>query len=159
MAQSNSDEGLPQVTLVVLGARGVGKSTFVQNSLDLRSPSTSAFEVKKMSLDEVVYLVRLVEISLGDVIITESNQIKWPTSPKGFDLPPVDGVLVLYDVTNKESITGVPDLLCWSPNLPSLLCPFGQLLHYACNISVTDSSQLRHPSDIFSPYLADKLRT
>jgi hypothetical protein len=158
MAQSNSDEGLPQVTLVVLGARGVGKSTFVQNSLDLRSPSTSAFEVKKMSLDEVVYLVRLVEISLGDVIITESSQIKWPTSPKGFDLPPIDGVLVLYDVTNKESITGVPDLLCWSPNFPSF-CPFGQLLTIHAISRLRIPLQLRHPSDIFSPYLANKLRT
>jgi hypothetical protein len=58
MAQSNLDDGIPQVTLVVLGAQGVGKSTFIQNSFDLRSPSPSAFAVQKMSLDDVVYLVR-----------------------------------------------------------------------------------------------------
>src|SRR5277367_2963085 len=101
MAQSNLDDGIPQVTLVVLGAQGVGKSTFIQNSFDLRSPSPSAFAVKKMSLDDVVYLVRLVEISLDDVVLSESKgTIKWPKSLKGVDIPPVDGVLVLYDVTN-----------------------------------------------------------
>lgn len=118
MAQSIPGEGLPQVTLVVLGAQGVGKSTFIQNSFDLRSSSNSAFEVKKMSLDDVVYLVLLVEISLDDVVVTESNGIKWPKSLKGFDLPPIDGVLALYDVTNQESITGIPDILRWSPSLP-----------------------------------------
>ena len=115
MAQSNPDDGLPQVTLVVLGAQGVGKSTFVQNSFDLRSPSASAFAVKKMSLDDVVYLVRLVEISLDDIVLSESKGIKWPKSFKGVDIPPIDGVLALYDVTNEESITGIPDLLRWSP--------------------------------------------
>ena len=115
MAQSNPDDGLPQVTLVVLGAQGVGKSTFVQNSFDLRSPSASAFAVKKMSLDDVIYLVRLVEISLDDIVLSESKGIKWPKSLKGVDIPPVDGVLALYDVTNEESITGIPNLLRWSP--------------------------------------------
>lgn len=115
MAQLNEDDGLPQVTLVVLGAQGVGKSTFVQNSFDLRSPSASAFAVKKMSLDDVVYLVRLVEISLDDIVLSENKGIKWPKSFNGVDIPPVDGVLALYDVTNEESITGIPDLLRWSP--------------------------------------------
>jgi hypothetical protein len=128
MAQSIPDEGLPQVTLVILGAQGVGKSTFIQNSFDLRSPSNSAFEVKKMSLDDVVYLVRLVEISLDDVVVTGSNGIKWPKSLKGFDLPPIDGVLALYDVTNQESITGIPDILRWSPSLP------------CCNVPAAESS-------------------
>src|SRR5437660_12796831 len=120
MAQSNLDDSIPQVTLVVLGAQGVGKSTFIQNSFDMRSPSPSAFAVKKMSLDDVVYLVRLVEMSLDVIVITESNQIKWPKSLKGVEVPRVDGVLVLYDVTNQQSISGIPDLLRWSPTQKSL---------------------------------------
>jgi hypothetical protein len=121
MAQSNLDDGIPQVTLVVLGAQGVGKSTFIQNSFDLRSPSPSAFTVQKMSLDDVVYLVRLVEMSLDAIVITESNRINWPKSLKGIDVPPVDGVLALYDVTNQQSISGIPDLLRWSPPLSPFL--------------------------------------
>ena len=140
MTQSNPDEGLSQVTLVVLGAQGVGKSTFVQNSFDLRSSSTSAFEVKKMSLNDVIYLVRLVEISLDDVVVTESNRIKWPKSLKGYDLPPIDGVLALYDVTNQESITEIPDLLRWSPSLPSPFCSSSQLLITSFNVAAIDFS-------------------
>ena len=137
MAQSNPDDGLPQVTLVVLGAQGVGKSTFIKNSFDLRSPSPSAFAVKKMSLDDVVYLVRLVEISLDDIVLSESKGIKWPKSLKGIDIPPVDGVLALYDVTNQESITGIPDLLRWSPSSPSLLSPPCQLCTTSCKDPAT----------------------
>ena len=87
----------------------------------MRSPSPSAFAVKKMSLDDVVYLVRLVEMSLDAIVITESNRIKWPKSLNGVDVPPVDGVLALYDVTNQQSISGIPDLLRWSPTQKSLL--------------------------------------
>jgi hypothetical protein len=140
MAQSNPDDGLPHVTLIVLGAQGVGKSTFVQNSFDLRSPNTSAFAVKKMSLDDVVYLVRLVEVSLDDIVVTESNRIKWPNSLKGVDIPPVDGVLALYDVTNQQSITGIPDLLRWSPSSHSPFSPFCQLSTSSCKVPVAGSS-------------------
>ena len=88
----------------------------------MRSPSPSAFAVKKMSLDDVVYLFRLVEMSLDDIVITESNRITWPKSLKGIKVPPVDGVLALYDVTNQQSIDGIPDLLRWfsHPEIPSL---------------------------------------
>lgn len=68
-----------------------------------------------MSLDDVVYLVRLVEMSLDAIVITESNRINWPKSLKGIEVPPIDGVLALYDVTNQQSISGIPDLLRWSP--------------------------------------------
>lgn len=115
MVQSYPDDTLPQVTLVVVGAKGVGKSTFVQNSFGLRVPTNSAFVTQKMSLNTVIYLVQLVEVSLDQVTITESNGIKWPQSLKGGPLPSVDGVLALYDVTNQESITEIPGLLRWSP--------------------------------------------
>jgi len=142
MAQSNLDDGIPQVTLIVVGAQGVGKSTFIQNSFDLRSPSPSAFAVQKMSLDDVVYLVRLVEMSLDAIVITESNQINWPKSLKGIEVPPVDGVLALYDVTNQQSISGIPDLLRWSPPLffffrPSVFC---QLSPGSCKVPPAESS-------------------
>jgi hypothetical protein len=146
MAQSNLDDGIPQVTLVVLGAQGVGKSTFIQNSFDLRSPSPSAFAVQKMSLDDVVYLVRLVEMSLDAIVITENNRINWPKSLKGIEVPPVDGVLALYDVTNQQSITGIPDLLRWSPpnRNPFPLSPFVLCILPAIPLAHA-KSRLRNP--------------
>jgi GTPase SAR1 family protein len=152
MAQSTPDDGLPQVTLVVLGAQGVGKSTFVQNSFDLRSPTTSAFAVKKMSLDDMVYLVRLVEVSLDDIVVTESSRIKWPKSLEGVDIPPVDGVLALYDVTNQQSITGIPDLLRWSPT-PSLHSASYPLVHAKSRLQ--DPLPLVHPRNFRLTSLTD----
>jgi hypothetical protein len=146
MAQSKLDDSIPQVTLVVLGAQGVGKSTFIQNSFDLRSPSPSALAVKKMSLDDVVYLVQLIEMSLDAIVITESNRIKWPKSLKGVEVPPVDGVLALYDVTNQQSISGIPDLLRWSPiqKPPSLTSSF-RPLYSASYPLVHAKSRLQNP--------------
>jgi|SRR2546423_1598706 len=149
MAQVNPDDGMPQVTIVILGAQGVGKSTFIQNSFDLRSPSTSAFVVKKMSLDDVVYLVRLVEITLDDIVLTNGNQIRWPKTLKGVELPPVDGVCALYDVTNQDSITGIPDLLRES---------LSYFLSFTSSCKVPRLQRpllFMHPSDIFLPDLAN----
>ena len=140
MVQSNPDDGIPQVTLAVLGAQGVGKSTFVQNSFDLRSPAASAFTVKKMSLDDVVYLVRLVEISLDDIVLTECDPIKWPKSLKGVEVPPVDGVLALYDVTNQQSITGIPDLLRWFPSPLLSFSPFCHISPSSCKVPAARAS-------------------
>ncbi len=120
MAQTNRDDGLPQVTLAVLGAPGVGKSTFVQNSFDLRLQPESAFSVKRMSLDDVVYTVRLVEMSLDDIDRIDHDRIKWPRSLDGLEVPHVDGVLALYDVTHQESFDQIPEILRWFPFPPDL---------------------------------------
>lgn len=99
-----------------------------------------------MSLDDVVYLVRLVEMSLDAIVITESNRINWPKSLKGIEVPPVDGVLALYDVTNQQSINGIPDLLRWSPPLflfrPLLFC---QLSPSSCKVP---------PAESYTPYVS-----
>jgi ABC-type cobalamin/Fe3+-siderophores transport system ATPase subunit len=159
MAQSNLDDGIPQVTLVVLGAQGVGKSTFIQNSFDLRSPSPSAIAIQKMSLDDVVYLVRLVEMSLDAIVITESNRINWPKSLKGIEVPPVDGVLALYDVTNQQSISGIPDLLRWSPPFPVSSSVFCQLSPSSCSVPPAESYTplCIMPSHASQHYTANKL--
>ena len=111
MVQTTRDDGLPQVTLAVLGALGVGKSTFVQNSFDLRSQPESAFSAKRMSLDDIIYTVRLVEMSLDDIDFIDHDHIKWPRSLDGLDVPHIDGVLALYDVTNQESFEQIPEIL------------------------------------------------
>lgn len=96
---------------MVLGAAGAGKSTFVQKALDLRQAPSSPSSAKKMSLDGVIYLVRLLEIPLEDVSIAESQKIIWPEFVGDHDMPLVDGVLALYDVTNQASAAEIPDVL------------------------------------------------
>ena len=102
---------IPQVNLVILGAAGVGKTTFVQKALDYREPPNSQSSAKKMSLDDVIYVVRLLEISLENIAVSENRKIAWPKTIAGHDMPPVDGVLMLFDVTNKESISDLPEAL------------------------------------------------
>ncbi|KAL8797233.1 MAG: hypothetical protein Q9195_000700 [Heterodermia aff. obscurata] len=100
-----------EVTLVVLGATQVGKSTFVQCALDLKRSSTSPSATKKVSLEGVVSVLRLLEMHIGDVVISADRNVMWPQTVGGQSTPQVDGVLVLYDVMNQGSLNRVPYVL------------------------------------------------
>lgn len=65
-----------------------------------------------MSLDGVIYIVRLFELMINDITITDSTEITWPKLFTEGSPPSIDGILVLYDVTNEESIIEIPHLLC-----------------------------------------------
>jgi hypothetical protein len=67
-----------------------------------------------MSLDGVVYVVRLYEVLIDDITIADTGRIAWPQQIGNEKLPAVDGVLVLYDVTDGESVAEIPDILCKS---------------------------------------------
>ncbi len=99
------------MTIAVLGAAGVGKSTFIRCALDLKQPASSPASVKKMSLDGVVYHVRLLEIGLGSIHITADQQVEWPETVMDQPMTQVDGALTLYDVMNKESLAHLPELI------------------------------------------------
>jgi hypothetical protein len=71
-----------------------------------------------MSLDGVVYVVRLFELMLNDIDIDQTQSVVWPDSIDGQSLSPIDGVLVLYDITMEASIDGIPDVLCKSGSNP-----------------------------------------
>ena len=117
--QPSKNANLPQVNIVVLGSSRVGKSTFIQRALDLREDASTDYPSKKMSLDGVIYIVRLFEILVDDITINDSRRITWPKLIEIPKQPSVDGVLMLYDVTDEESINEIPDILCKSG---SLLC-------------------------------------
>ena len=64
-----------------------------------------------MSLEGVIYVVRLLEITMNDVAVDKSGRIVWPPSIGDQVMPTVDGVLVLYDVTASKSAAGFPGIL------------------------------------------------
>jgi hypothetical protein len=105
----------------VLGSRRVGKSSFIQKALDLRQNPPTAGSSKKMALDGVVYVVRLREVLIDDITIDESRKITWPKLFDEENVPPIDGALILYDVTNGESVIEVPDVLCESGSIHAIL--------------------------------------
>lgn len=100
-----------EVTLAVLGAPAVGKSTFVRCALDLKKAPTSAVSSKKVSLEGEISIVRMLELGLEDVEITADQSVHWPTIKGDHNTPIIDGVLVLYDVMNHGSIAHIPALL------------------------------------------------
>ncbi|KAJ9299092.1 hypothetical protein DTO271G3_3334 [Paecilomyces variotii] len=108
---SNSRANLPHVRLAVIGSKAVGKSTFVQCALDMKHPPTSHSNSKKMSLDGTVYMVRLLEIALDDISFDTNGRVVWPRTSDDNNLPPVDGALILHDVTNPSSIIEASRLL------------------------------------------------
>lgn len=78
-----------------------------------------------MSLDGVVYVVRLFEVLINAIAINDSGNITWPKLVDEQNSSSVDGVLMLYDVTNEESVIKIPDILSKSQSgsirLPGLL--------------------------------------
>ena len=97
--------------MVVLGAPGAGKSTFVHCALDLKKPPTLPISSKKVSLEGRISIVRLLELGIDDVEITEEGKVAW-SKIAGNQVPPdIDGVLALYNVMDKDSIAPVPRIL------------------------------------------------
>lgn len=116
-------EDIQQINLAVLGAQGVGKSTFIQHALDIRKPTNGPVSSSKVALSGVTYRFQLLELDLNDIDHT-ARQIKWPKYINSQLVPPIDGVLCLYDITDQESIAEIPELLRKSlPSDSTKSCP------------------------------------
>ena len=102
---------IPELRFAVAGARGSGKTAFMQRALDLKRPSHSSTCGKKMSLEGQVFLINLIEIQLEQITVSEEEKIHWPNTDVKGDSLNIDGVLALYDVTKQESISRIPKLL------------------------------------------------
>lgn len=107
-----------EVTLVVLGAPAVGRSAFVRCALDLKKAPTSALSSKKVSLEGEISIVRMLELGFEDVEVTVDQNVRWPTRMGDFNMPIIDGALVLYDAMDGGSIADILALLsesfeCW----------------------------------------------
>lgn len=100
----------PEIHFAVLGAEGSGKSTFVQCALDLKKPATSPVSSKKMSLEGDVFLISLAEVPMEEIEVV-GDQIYWPDMLEDVEMPQVDGILVVCDVTERRSVKDIPKLL------------------------------------------------
>ena len=101
------------VNIAVIGADGVGKSSFIQRALRSRPPTTS-ISAARIDVDGVPHIVTLIELDLEYFDVNPGHQIRWPKQINGHMVPRVDGALVLYDVMNRESIRELPPALCKS---------------------------------------------
>ena len=64
-----------------------------------------------MSIDGIVYVVRLIELSFSELDLDNESRICWPDSVNAQPMPYIDGAFTLYDVMNKESLVQVPETL------------------------------------------------
>ena len=111
-----------EVMLAVLGAPAVGKSTFVNCALDLKRTSNSPVAGKKVSLDGVISIVRLLELGIQDLEVTTDGGLRWPERVEDQVMPNIDGVLAIYDVMDQNSIAPLTQIL--SESLSNLVLPF-----------------------------------
>lgn len=124
-------EPLPEINIAVIGAEGVGKSTFLRNALELPTLPPSQAAERKIPIDGSLYLVRLLELPIEDVYIDDDETINWPDTIEDKMMPRVDGALALYDVKDKASVDELPEMLSESPSpihIP-VLSSFAQAFH------------------------------
>ncbi|KAI1781031.1 ras GEF [Hypoxylon cercidicola] len=111
------------INICVIGANGVGKSHFIQRAISLpRIPSPNP-TTARINIDNIPYAVTLFELDLEYFDVDPDRQIKWPKQMGGAILPRVNGVLLLYDVMNRESIIELPQTLnaLVNSSLPAVL--------------------------------------
>jgi len=109
---------MSDINVAIIGSAGVGKSTLIQRALGLRTLPTSIASSLRMSVDNVVYTVSLIELDLEFFEINPERRIQWPKQINGHIVPRMDGALLLYDVMNRESITELPQTLSELPAIP-----------------------------------------
>lgn len=52
-----------------------------------------------------------MELKIDDVHVKTGNMIEWPKTANETPVPRIDGAVTIYDVTGKESLAGVPDMM------------------------------------------------
>ena len=102
---------MQDINIAVLGARGAGKSVFIERALNLPSAVTSDICTRKMTIDGRCYIVRFLEMSFNDIHIEDRNTLRWPETMDNLATPRIDGVITIYDVTSQDSLGRVPEML------------------------------------------------
>ena len=104
-------EPLQEINIEVVGAEGVGKSTFVQKAFDLDPCHSSLAAERTIPIDGSAYLVRLLEIPIDDVYVDDDDTVGWPYTIEDKMMPRIDGAIAMYDVQDKGSFDDVPEVL------------------------------------------------
>ncbi|KAF4459829.1 hypothetical protein FALBO_13408 [Fusarium albosuccineum] len=120
---SQSSSAMEGFNIAVIGSTGVGKSSFVQRVLGLSRPPISNASSVRMLVDNTSHVITLLELDLEYFELNPTQPIQWPKQMNGHIVPRVDAALILYDVTNHESVRELPQTLAALTNsgLPASL--------------------------------------
>ncbi|KAI0013281.1 ras GEF [Xylariaceae sp. FL0662B] len=114
---------MESLNIAIIGANGVGKSHFIQRAMSLpRVPGPNP-TTARINIDNLPYAVTVFELDLEYFDVDPDRHIKWPKQIGGAIMPSVNGVLILYDVMNRESIIELPQTLnaLVNSSLPAVL--------------------------------------
>jgi hypothetical protein len=112
--QNSNNDATPtmlDMNIAVIGAPGSGKTSFMRKALGLPETTPPTQCSRKWTIDGTPYAVRLVELKIDDVNFKAGNVIEWPKIANETAVPRIDGAVTVYDVTGKESLAGVPDMM------------------------------------------------
>ncbi|KAL2185171.1 ras GEF [Thermothelomyces heterothallicus CBS 203.75] len=111
------------INIAVIGAVGVGKSTFIQHLRRTPRPSSSNITTLRHELDGASHLVTLVELDLEGIELDPNQPVHWPKQIGGHSVPRMDGAMILYDAVNEASMREVPPIMAALANssLPTVL--------------------------------------
>jgi ABC-type dipeptide/oligopeptide/nickel transport system ATPase component len=101
---------MQDLNIAVVGVRGSGKSTFSRRALGLPETAPAGNCSRRMTVDGTAYVVRFFEMTFSDMHVGERNTIKWPETINGCVTPRMHAAIILYDVTNQESLANVPEM-------------------------------------------------
>ncbi|KAF2036296.1 ras GEF [Setomelanomma holmii] len=110
---SNNDAttAMLDMNIAVIGAPSSGKSSFMRKALGLPDNTAPANCHRKWTIDGSPYVVRFLEMRIDDVHIKTNNIIEWPKIVGDVAVPRIDGAVTMYDVTVKESLAGIPEMM------------------------------------------------
>ncbi|KAH6850880.1 ras guanine nucleotide exchange factor domain-containing protein [Chaetomium sp. MPI-CAGE-AT-0009] len=119
----HAQSDMEPINIAVIGAVGVGKSTFIQHLRRAPRPSASNITAVRHELDGSSYLVTLVELDLEGIELDPNQPVHWPKQIGGHSVPRMDGALILYDAVNEGSMREVPPIMAALANssLPTVL--------------------------------------
>lgn len=130
------------MNIAVIGAPASGKSAFMRKALGLSDATPPNECHRKWSIDNIQHVVRLVELNMDEVQVKTGNAIEWPKTAHGAPVPRIDAAITVYDVTVKESLAGVPEMM-------SAYTDCAQLLG-----SATDTRKVFCPKPRFHSFLS-----
>lgn len=103
------------INIAIIGAEGVGKSTFIQQLRRATRPPTLNITTLRHDLDGTQYLVTIVELDLEGIELDPTQPVRWPKQIGGHMVPRMDGALILYDCMHEESMRELPPILSELP--------------------------------------------
>ncbi|KAL5118206.1 hypothetical protein ACEQ8H_003878 [Pleosporales sp. CAS-2024a] len=113
---SNNDApaNMLDMNIALIGAPDTGKTTFMQKALAVADEAPSPQCHRRWTIDSIPYMVRFVELNMDDIHPKPGNAIEWPKTANDAPFPRIDGAILVYDVTVKESLAGVPEVMSQS---------------------------------------------